>query len=89
MHAPAPPRVLIHKKRFDVFSNPNTERVLEAIDPARIVIYGVALDVCNRYAIEAAVRPVPQALQKFAAARLRRPHSGHCCGSAATSAVPH
>lgn len=50
--APPPARVLIHKKRFDVFSNVNTERLLAAIDPARIVIYGVALDVCNRYAIE-------------------------------------
>jgi nicotinamidase-related amidase len=44
--------ILIHKKRFDVFSNPNTERLVRALDPERIVVYGVALDVCNRYAIE-------------------------------------
>ncbi len=47
-----PPVILIHKKRFDVFSNPNTERLVRALDPRRIVVYGVALDVCNRYAIE-------------------------------------
>jgi len=46
------PRVLIHKKRFDVFTNPNTESLLERLDPGRIVVYGVAMDVCNRYAID-------------------------------------
>lgn len=46
------PRVLIHKKRFDVFTNPNTEPLLKRFDPGRIVVYGVALDVCNRYAID-------------------------------------
>lgn len=44
--------VLIHKKRFDVFSNPNAERLLRVLDPRRILVYGVALDVCNRYAVE-------------------------------------
>ncbi|HET7585679.1 MAG TPA: isochorismatase family cysteine hydrolase [Gemmatimonadaceae bacterium] len=44
--------VLIRKHWFDVFSNPNTEVVLQALAPEHIVVYGVALDVCNRYAIE-------------------------------------
>ncbi len=44
--------VLIHKHWFDVFTNPNTEVVLEALAPTDIVLYGVALDVCNKYAIE-------------------------------------
>lgn len=44
--------VLIRKHWFDVFTNPNTETVLEAIEPTDVVVYGVALDVCNRYAIE-------------------------------------
>ncbi len=44
--------LLFHKHRFDVFSNPNVEPVLEELDPQVIVVYGVALDVCNRYAIE-------------------------------------
>jgi len=44
--------ILFHKHTFDVFSNPNVLPVLDALDPQDIVLYGVALDVCVRYAIE-------------------------------------
>ncbi len=44
--------VFFRKQRFDVFSNPNVDTVLEAVRPDRIVVYGVALDVCDRYAVE-------------------------------------
>ena len=44
--------LLFHKHWFDVFTNPNVEPVLAELDPSHIVLYGVALDVCNRYAIE-------------------------------------
>jgi nicotinamidase/pyrazinamidase len=44
--------VLVRKHWFDVFSNPNTETLLEAWDPTEIVVYGVALDVCDKYAID-------------------------------------
>ncbi|MBK5186767.1 MAG: cysteine hydrolase, partial [Gemmatimonadaceae bacterium] len=44
--------VLLRKHRFDVFSNPNTRAVIEAWDPTEIVIYGVTLDYCVRYAID-------------------------------------
>jgi len=44
--------VLLLKKRFDVFSNPNTEKVLAAVQPEHIVLYGVALDVCVFHALE-------------------------------------
>lgn len=44
--------ILLQKQRFDVFSNPNVCTVLRAIWPDRIVVYGVALDVCDRYAID-------------------------------------
>lgn len=44
--------VIFRKQRFDVFSNPNVDTVLEAVRPGRIVVYGVALDVCDRFAIE-------------------------------------
>lgn len=44
--------ILLHKHWFDVFTNPNTETVVEALAPERVVLYGVATDVCNRYAIE-------------------------------------
>src|SRR5204862_3436249 len=33
---------LILKKTFDVFTNPNTERLLERLDPDEIVVFGVA-----------------------------------------------
>jgi nicotinamidase/pyrazinamidase len=46
------PEILIHKKRFDVFSNPATGPIIGALAPERVVIYGVALDVCDRYAVE-------------------------------------
>jgi nicotinamidase/pyrazinamidase len=44
--------ILFHKHWFDVFTNPNLLPVLDALAPARVVLYGVALDVCDRYAIE-------------------------------------
>jgi len=46
------PEVLVHKKRFDVFSNPAAPKLLDALAPATVVVYGVALDVCDRYAVE-------------------------------------
>jgi nicotinamidase-related amidase len=42
---------LLLKKSFDVFTNPNTDRVLELLDPQEIVLFGVATDVCNDAAI--------------------------------------
>ncbi len=44
--------IVIRKKRFDVFSNPNIDTVIAELAPDEIVLYGVALDVCNRFAIE-------------------------------------
>ena len=44
--------VIFRKRRFDVFTNANVECVIEEIYPDRIILYGVALDVCNAYAIE-------------------------------------
>jgi nicotinamidase/pyrazinamidase len=44
--------VVLHKKRFDAFSNPATARLLHTLRPGRVVVYGVALDVCDRYAVE-------------------------------------
>ncbi len=42
---------LLLKKHFDVFSNPNTERLLTALAPDEIVVFGVATDVCDDAAI--------------------------------------
>lgn len=42
---------LLLKKSFDVFANPNTDRLLEWLDPDRIFLFGVATDVCDDAAI--------------------------------------
>src|SRR5699024_747616 len=42
---------LLLKKSFDVFTNPNTDRLLRLLDPAEIVVFGVATDVCDDAAI--------------------------------------
>ncbi len=44
--------ILFHKHRFDVFTNDNAMTVLDVLDPDDIVLYGVALDVCDKAAIE-------------------------------------
>ena len=44
--------VLFHKHHFDVFTNPNVSPVVEGLGVEEVVLYGVALDVCNRYAVE-------------------------------------
>jgi len=43
---------LLLKHWFDVFTNGNVGVLLDALAPSDIVLYGVALDVCDRYAIE-------------------------------------
>ncbi len=42
---------LLLKKHFDVFTNPNADRLLELLDPQEIVLFGVATDVCDDAAI--------------------------------------
>jgi len=43
---------LILKGALDVFSNPNTDTVVETLDPRVIVLYGVATDFCVKCAVE-------------------------------------
>lgn len=43
--------VIFRKQQFDVFSNTNAENLLNHIDPKKIFIYGVALDVCVAHAV--------------------------------------
>ena len=52
---------LVHKHWFDVFTNPHVLPLLDLLDPSDIVLYGVALDVCNRHAIEGLLRHRPSA----------------------------
>jgi nicotinamidase/pyrazinamidase len=61
-HVPFPPglvpdlvagrrEILLLKKNFDVFTNPNTDPLLEALDPDEVILFGVATDVCDDAAI--------------------------------------
>jgi len=61
-HVPFPPGLvpglvagrrefLLLKKSFDVFTNPNADALLDALDPDEIVVFGVATDVCDDAAI--------------------------------------
>jgi nicotinamidase/pyrazinamidase len=43
--------ILLLKKNFNVFTNPNTEPLLDALDPDEVVVFGVATDVCDDAAI--------------------------------------
>ncbi|MGB2952894.1 MAG: isochorismatase family cysteine hydrolase [Gaiellaceae bacterium] len=43
--------LLLLKKNFNVFTNPNTDPLLEALDPDEVVVFGVATDVCDDAAI--------------------------------------
>ena len=52
--------VLFHKHYFDVFTNPHVSPVIEALGVEDVTLYGVALDVCNRYAVEGLRRHHPQ-----------------------------
>lgn len=45
--------IAITKDQFDVFAgNPNTEKVLEILNPKIVVVYGVATNVCVDYAVK-------------------------------------
>jgi nicotinamidase/pyrazinamidase len=61
-HLPFPPgfipglidgrrELLLLKKNFNVFTNPNADPLLDALDPEEIVVFGVATDVCDDAAI--------------------------------------
>ena len=43
--------ILLLKKNFDVFTNPNAQAVVDALDPEEVVLFGVATDVCDNAAI--------------------------------------
>jgi nicotinamidase/pyrazinamidase len=43
--------ILLLKKNFNVFTNPNTDAVVDALDPDEIILFGVATDVCDDAAI--------------------------------------
>jgi nicotinamidase/pyrazinamidase len=48
--------VLIPKKQYDPFTNPNTETLLDLLDPGEILLFGVATDICDDAAVRALLR---------------------------------
>lgn len=48
--------ILIPKKHYDPFTNPNTETMLDVLDPDEVLLFGVATDVCDDAAIRALLR---------------------------------
>ena len=42
---------LLLKKHFDVFTNPNADRLLAWLDPGDVILFGVATDICDDAAI--------------------------------------
>jgi nicotinamidase/pyrazinamidase len=48
--------ILIPKKQYDPFTNPNTETMLAALDPDEILLFGVATDICDDAAVRALLR---------------------------------
>ena len=43
--------LLLLKKSFSAFSNPNLEPLLELLEPDEVILFGVATDVCDHAAI--------------------------------------
>ena len=43
--------LLVLKKTFNAFSNPNVEPLLELLAPDEVLLFGVATDVCNHAAV--------------------------------------
>ena len=52
--------ILFHKHYFDVFTNPHVAPALRALGVSEVVLYGVALDVCDRYAVEGLLERFPE-----------------------------
>jgi nicotinamidase-related amidase len=52
---------LLHKRAVDVFTNLNATTLLVALEPEAVVLYGVATDFCDRYAVEGLMRHLPRA----------------------------
>ena len=48
--------ILLLKKSFDVFTSPNADVVVDALDPDEVILFGVATDVCNDAAITGLLR---------------------------------
>ena len=52
--------IQFHKHYFDVFTNPHVAPAIRTLGVSEVVLYGVALDVCDRYAVEGLLERFPQ-----------------------------
>ncbi len=43
--------IVIKKNTIDVFSNPNTDKLIKLINPKKVFVFGVALDFCVYYVL--------------------------------------
>jgi nicotinamidase/pyrazinamidase len=43
--------ILLLKKNFNVFTNPNADPLVDVLDPDEVILFGVATDVCDDAAI--------------------------------------
>jgi nicotinamidase/pyrazinamidase len=50
------PQVIVEKRTVDAFAEPNFRRVLECFEADCYVVYGVAAEVCVKYALEGLLR---------------------------------
>jgi nicotinamidase/pyrazinamidase len=48
--------IVIPKKQYDPFTNPNAETMLAFLDPDEILLFGVATDICDDAAVRALLR---------------------------------
>ncbi len=48
--------IVIRKEKLDVFTNPNTTTLIEILKPKSFVVFGVALDLCLRMAVEGLIK---------------------------------
>jgi nicotinamidase/pyrazinamidase len=48
--------ILIPKKQYDPFTNPNSETMLDVLGPDEILLFGVATDICDDAAVRALLR---------------------------------
>ena len=48
--------ILIPKKQYDPFTNPNAETMLDMLDPDEIFLFGVATEICDDATVRALLR---------------------------------
>ncbi len=48
--------IVIRKEHLNVFSNPNTAKVVEILKPKQVIIFGVALDMCVRQVVDGLIK---------------------------------